>query len=315
LFYRGNPQEYGIKIELRVRSRAVKKPYLGSIENHANIRIHMRLPSVLLLLSISLATMAQPMKVMTYNLRYDTPQDGVNAWPKRKDKVINLIGKEAPDVLGVQEALHHQLEDIKSGLPKYEYLGVGRDDGKQKGEYSAVFINKDKFRAVDDGTFWLSETPKVPGSKSWDAAITRVVTWVKLIGTGSTDTILMVNTHFDHIGKVAREKSAELIKERIAPLARRLPVVLTGDFNTEPTDTPYKTMTNGKVYDFRDAGKGDPAGTSCTFKVNSVPCRRIDFIFYGEGWGVQGYKVIDENDGQHYPSDHLPVVATMKRLN
>jgi endonuclease/exonuclease/phosphatase family metal-dependent hydrolase len=258
-------------------------------------------------------TVGQTLKVMTYNLRYDTPQDGVNAWPKRKDKVIALIRKEAPGILGVQEALHHQLEAIRSDLPHYEYVGAGRDDGKQKGEYSAVFFDKNKFKAVDSNTFWLSETPESPGSKSWDAAITRVVTWVKLTVIGSGDTVFVVNTHFDHIGKVAREKSAQLIKEQIAPLAGHLPVILTGDFNVEPTDAAYKTITDGKVYNFRDAGHGDTTGTTCSFKVNSVPCRRIDFIFYGEGWNVHGYKVVDDNDGEYYPSDHLPVIASLER--
>ena len=267
---------------------------------------------ILFLLLLSLTLDGQNLTVMTYNIRYDNPGDSVNAWPNRKKKVFDLLKKNVPDVLGVQEALLHQLEDIKEAIPQYEYTGVGRDDGKQKGEYSAIFYNKERFYVVKSSTFWLSETPDVPGSKNWDAAITRVATWAKLLDTKSNDTIIMINTHFDHIGKAARENSARIIKEKASVLAGALPVILTGDFNIEPTESPYQVITNGELYNFRDSGVNDTTGTYCTFKVNSDPCRRIDYIFYGVGWSVTKYLVIDQNDGQYYPSDHLPVIAKLK---
>jgi endonuclease/exonuclease/phosphatase family metal-dependent hydrolase len=250
---------------------------------------------------------------MTYNLRFDNPGDGPNAWPNRKEKVYDIIQKSSPHVLGVQEALYHQLEDIKTNLSQFDYVGVGRDDGKQKGEYSAIFYDTTKFEVTASSTFWLSQTPEVPGSKNWDAAITRVATWAKLLDKETLDTLFVVNTHFDHIGKVARENSATLIKEKISVLARALPVILTGDFNVEPSEPPYAILTNGDIYNLRDSGAGDTTGTFCNFKVNSEPCRRIDYVFYGVGWKVKKYSVNSKNDGQYYPSDHLPVTVKLSR--
>jgi endonuclease/exonuclease/phosphatase family metal-dependent hydrolase len=269
-----------------------------------------RLIPILIIISISLHS--QSLKVMTYNLRLDTEQDGVNQWGKRKDKVFALILKNKPAVLGVQEALANQIDDLKNNLPDYDYVGVGRDDGKRMGEFSAIFYRKDKFNAVASGTYWLSETPEMPGSKSWDAAITRVATWAKLVNIKSKDTIFVTNTHFDHIGKVARENSASLIKTRINKLAGKLPVILTGDFNIEPTEPPYSIITNGDAFNLQDSGKGNHQGTYCTFAVGTN-CKRIDYIFYSVGWKVKKYSVLNQNDGKYYPSDHLPVIATLYR--
>ena len=249
---------------------------------------------------------------MTYNLRLDTQADGVNAWPNRKQKVFGLITKTDPDLFGVQEALHNQINDLKASLLQYDFVGVGRDDGKTKGEYSAIFYQKNRFQVIESNTFWLSETPEIPGSKSWDAAITRVATWAKLYDKKLHDTIFVMNTHFDHMGKVAREKSVDIIKSKINLLAGKLPVIVTGDFNIEPTEAPYAIATNGEIYNLQDSGKNSAAGTYCTFSVGA-PCKRIDYIFYGAGWRLKKYAVIRQHDGQYYPSDHLPVVALLKR--
>ncbi|HET6541570.1 MAG TPA: endonuclease/exonuclease/phosphatase family protein, partial [Chryseolinea sp.] len=140
-----------------------------------------------------LSSEAQPIKVMTYNIRYDTPQDSVNQWPKRADKVYALIKKYDPDLIGLQEVMHHQLMDLLQNLPAYTYIGVGRDDGKTKGEYSAILYKKDRFKALKQNTFWLSESPQVPGSKSWDAAITRVASWGTFKDLKSKKEFLMIN--------------------------------------------------------------------------------------------------------------------------
>lgn len=266
---------------------------------------------ILALLLISFSTFAQSTKVMTYNLRLNTPSDGVNAWPDRKEKVFSLIKKQKPDILGVQEALHNQMTDMTRSLTDYDFVGVGRDDGQTKGEYSAIFFLKSRFSVVASNTFWLSETPEIAGSKSWDAAITRVATWAKFLDRKSRDTIFVINTHFDHIGKVAREKSMDIIKSKISALAGKYAVILTGDFNIEPNETPYTIATNGETYNLHDAGKGSTLGTYCTFAVNAA-CKRIDYIFYSVGWQVKNYSVISENDGKYYPSDHLPVMAVFK---
>lgn len=270
---------------------------------------------LLILLVVSSAT-AQPVKVMTYNIRYDNPGDGPNQWNSRKEKVFALIRKYDPDIFGVQEALYHQLTDIREALNDYEFFGVGRDDGKQKGEHSAIFIRKNRFRVVEQSTFWLSETPDVPGSKSWDAAITRVVTWGKLRDRRSRTSFFMVNTHFDHIGKESRRQSAALLKDSVAVMARSLPVVITGDFNFTRDQPPYPVMMDpGDVRLIDTAPSGREVGTACGFQVDARPCTAIDYIFHTDDWTSDDYQVIQDNDGKYYPSDHLPVMVTLSLRN
>ncbi len=262
---------------------------------------------------ILVATIAhsQSLQVMSYNLRFDNPQDGVNQWSARKDNVYSLIKKYNPDVMGIQEGLQNQLEDIKqhTGL---DYVGVGRDDGKSKGEYSAIFFRRERLEVLEQNTFWLSESPAEPGSKSWDAAITRVATWAKLKDLKTRKTFVVINTHFDHIGKTARMKSAELIKQKIKAIAGDLPVIVTGDFNAEPTEPPYSIMTSNEGMQLFDAGRESKEGTYCTFVVGSVPCKRIDYIFHSAKAKSNNFSVISDNDGKHYPSDHLPIQAKLK---
>jgi endonuclease/exonuclease/phosphatase family metal-dependent hydrolase len=281
----------------------------------------MRICISLFLLLLTHSLHAQTVHVMTYNIRLDTEADGVNQWGKRVDKVTQLIHKANPDLMGVQEALHNQMMDLKSGLPEYDFVGVGRDDGKEKGEYSAIFYKKDRFDVIEQKTFWLSETPQVPGSKSWDAAITRVVTYAVLKEKATGKSFVLFNTHFDHIGKEARKNSAILIKKFIADLKnsssyREIPILVSGDFNSQPVEEPYLTMINGievTLSDCRPAS--DLTGTSCGFEVGKRKCNTIDYLFHSSHWKTNAYKVIQENDGKYYPSDHLPVMATFTLKN
>jgi endonuclease/exonuclease/phosphatase family metal-dependent hydrolase len=267
---------------------------------------------VLFLMS-AVMVQAQSYKVMTYNIRLDTPVDSVNQWPKRTGKVYGLIKKYDPDMLGVQEAIHHQLMGIVDNLTDYAYVGVGRDDGKTKGEYSALLYKKDKFEVIDQNTFWLSETPDVPGSKSWDAAITRVASWAILKDKKTKAEFLVINTHFDHMGKEARKNSAALLKQKAVTLnKKKLPVIITGDFNCTRDEAPYSEMMNPKGLNVTDAAPKEPPGTFCGFKVGAMQCRAIDYIFYTQPWKASGYTVIEDNDGTYYPSDHLPVIVTLK---
>ncbi len=280
----------------------------------------MRLSLALVLFVLTIYSFGQPVKVMSYNIRLDTEADGVNQWKNRTGRVFNLIKKNNPDLLGVQEAMHNQMMDLKSNLTDYEFVGVGRDDGKEKGEYSAIFYKKDKFDVLEQNTFWLSETPEVPGSKSWDAAITRVVTFVVLKDKSTGKSFAYFNTHFDHIGKEARMNSAKLIKIYIAgfnfgaSLAGKyadLPLLISGDFNSEPTDEPYQTMIDGKdvtLFDSRPAK--NLTGTFCGFEVNAMKCKTIDYIFHSSHWKAKQYKVIQDHNRKYYPSDHLPVMST-----
>lgn len=265
--------------------------------------------------------MGQSFTVMTYNIRLDTEADGINQWKNRTGRVVTLIKKYNPELLGVQEAMHNQMVDLQAGLAEYHYVGVGRDDGKKKGEYSAIFYKKEKFELLSQNTFWLSETPDVPGSKSWDAAITRIVTYALFKDKATGKRFLYANTHFDHIGEEARKNSAELIKIYLAGFLQgasygnkdsQLAVIVSGDFNSEPTDAPYLTMTNGEHFRLLDSRPANNLiGTFCGFELNKIACKTIDYVFHSEEWNSSGYQVISDNDGQFYPSDHLPVQVTI----
>ena len=265
----------------------------------------------LLTFMASVFSTAQTLKVMTYNIRLDTPVDSMNQWPKRSHKVFALIRKYNPDILGVQEAIHHQLMDLIKNLSEYDYIGVGRDDGKTNGEYSAILYKKDRFTILQQNTFWLSETPDVPGSKSWDAAITRVASWGKFTDNKTKAAFLVINTHFDHIGKEARRKSTELLKQKAAELGQNLPLIITGDFNCMREEPPHTVMMDSKGVTLSDPLPGTPIGTFCGFHVNSIECRAIDYIFHSQQWTASDYMVIQDNDGKYYPSDHLPVMTTL----
>ena len=263
-------------------------------------------------LFITVQTIAQTVNVMTYNLRYATENDGVNAWSKRKDKVFELIKKYDPDVIGVQEALISQITDILEAVPAYDYIGVGRDDGKEGGEYSAILYKKDRFTINESNTFWLSKTPETPGSKDWDAAITRVATWAKMTDKNSSGQFFMLNTHFDHIGKTAREQSAALLKKQAAKIAGKLPVIITGDLNFERSEPPYPVIMSPKSLRLRDPAPENPPGTYCTFVVDGPACMAIDYILHTSQWQSSDYNVISDNDGKHYPSDHKPVMVQLR---
>lgn len=269
---------------------------------------------------MSLSGISQTVAVMSYNIRLDTKADGVNQWGNRIEKVSDLIKKHDPDLLGVQEALHNQMMDLQKNLPDYQFVGVGRDDGKAKGEYSAIFYKKDKFEVLKQNTFWLSETPEIPGSKSWDAAITRVVTFALLKEKSTGKSFIYANTHFDHIGNEARKNSAKAIKYILLgfikgytfdKLEKEMPILVSGDFNSEPTDEPYLNMINGKELVLADARPAkDLTGTFCGFEVDKIECRTIDYIFHSSQWKASNYKVIQDHEGNYYPSDHLPVMTS-----
>lgn len=273
---------------------------------------------LLIVLSFAMTCKQSPtLRVLTYNIRLDTTSDGVNQWPNRKEKVANLLHKEAPHIFGVQEALRNQMGDLEVLMPGYGWYGAGRDDGKAAGEYSAIFFKKEIFERKDSGTFWLSEKPEVPGSKSWDAAITRLCSWVKLVEKTSGKLFFVFNTHFDHIGEMARLHSMELIAKKVKEIAGNQPFILMGDFNSEPESEPYavaQDKSRWNLTDAWDADKNNANAEPCTFTgfaVKDAECRRIDFIFTSLVFKVKSSRIIPDNDGTYYPSDHLPVVADL----
>jgi endonuclease/exonuclease/phosphatase family metal-dependent hydrolase len=254
--------------------------------------------------------------VMTYNIRLNTNSDGVNAWPKRKQKVFDLIKKYDPDILGMQEVLYLQLTDLKKALPGYSYAGVGRNDGKKKGEFSPIFFKKGRYTLLDQGTFWLSETPSVPGSKSWDAAITRICTYAHLKDNITGKDFYAFNTHFDHKGERARGESAMLIQTKMKEIAGDKVLCVMGDFNFVPTSEGYKRMVENSgladSYLVQKVMHKGPQGTSSGFVVGSdKKLNRIDYVFTPPHTQLVSCGIIDDNDGTYYPSDHLPYITEL----
>jgi endonuclease/exonuclease/phosphatase family metal-dependent hydrolase len=257
---------------------------------------------------------------MSFNIRYDEPRDKENAWPNRKELVAALIRFHHADLVGVQEALKGQLDDLNSLLPEYGWVGVGRSDGKAGGEFSAILFRKDRFNPLESSTFWLSLTPNVP-SKGWDAALPRIVTWAKFKDKRTGKVFFHFNTHFDHQGVQAREESALLLLRRIDLQARRLPVVVTGDFNFTESSNGYQTLVGkgsaksvGAELAIRDArylseqGHYGPTSTFNDFK-GLVPNRKIDFVFVKGNIRVLQHGALSDTWDGRYPSDHLPVLA------
>lgn len=251
--------------------------------------------------------------VMTYNIRMNTPDDGVNAWPLRKDKVTGLLKFHQPDVFGIQEALLEQMQDMENGLPDFDHVGVGRDDGKTQGETMAIFYRKARFEKLADGTFWLSENPEKPGI-GWDAACNRTCTWIRLKDKLSNQTFYFFNTHLDHRGKIARENGSKLLLRKISEIDKEnLPLILTGDFNSTPQDEPIKIIKD-VLKDSREKTETAPYGqdgTSGGFDVKVMP-RIIDYIFVNSKISVLRYGILSDSFGLYYPSDHLPVFAELQ---
>lgn len=256
-------------------------------------------------------------RVMTYNLRFDQIEDDQNQWIFRKDRLVKLIQDHAPDLLGVQEPLPEQVTDLKVALPEFEEYGVGRDDGDNQGEFNTIFYRFACFELLDKGTFWLSQTPEIPGSKGWDASYTRICSWVKLRFRRTQQILYHFNTHFDHIGVSARLESARLLLDRIQKIAdSSTSVILTGDFNTNPDSDPYRTIVTGSTLqdaiNLADTPHVGPKGTWATFSVAEQIGDRIDFIFVTpQNIRVLKHAILTDSNGESYPSDHLPVLAEL----
>jgi endonuclease/exonuclease/phosphatase family metal-dependent hydrolase len=248
----------------------------------------------------------------------DTPADGVNQWTYRKQRVAELLERQAPDIFGVQEALANQMDDLSQLLPAYRWYGVGRDDAKREGEFSAIFYRPERMELLRSGTFWLSETPAVPGSRSWDAAITRICSWGMFRDRSAGRTFYVFNTHFDHRGELARLRSLELIRSEAVRLSDGQPYILMGDFNFEPAAAPYGLVGKSKGWDIRDTyaerfAQGEEPGCTFTgFRVEGAECRRIDHVFVSAGWAVSSFEIDRTNDGTNFPSDHLPVRVDLR---
>ena len=252
------------------------------------------------------------LKVMSYNIRYNNPQDGINAWPNRKARVTQLIKNHKPHLIGLQEVLQEQLEFLQSELSDYHYVGVARNDGKQAGEYAPIFYLKDSFELQDNATFWLSETPNQIGTIGWDASLPRIATWANFKHKATKQSFYHFNTHFDHKGQKAREKSSQLLLTQIKQKSNNQATIVTGDFNLEPNSTAYKTLSTTLKDSFTNATNHDGSSATCLeFKVGETKGVRIDYIFHTQDFKATSYQAITQNRNGYYPSDHLPIITEL----
>jgi endonuclease/exonuclease/phosphatase family metal-dependent hydrolase len=265
------------------------------------------------------------LRVMTFNLRYDNPGDGENRWELRREFAAAVIQESGASLIGIQEGLHRQVEWLDDVLPDFTYVGVGRDDGAQAGEYSAIFIDTTRFEIVDSGTFWLSKTPERP-SVGWDASMERIATYAIVLERGSEPVsqqtpLLILNAHFDHIGQEARLESARLIRDKIQVLRKfretTLPVIAMGDFNTGPGTPPIEVFSSF-LQDSYIASETPPVGPATTFNgFNVIPdgyrelAGRIDYIFISDEFRVNSYSAIDDLRNDRYVSDHFPILIDL----
>ncbi|MDD7884760.1 endonuclease/exonuclease/phosphatase family protein [Flavivirga sp. 57AJ16] len=267
---------------------------------------------VLLLLSFNFYGQTS---IMTYNIRFNNPNDNVNWWKNRKEEVAGMIKYYHPDILGIQEGLNDQVNDLYNNLPNYSYTGVGRDDGKEKGEYAAIFYNSDKFELINTKTYWLSSTPNKV-SVGWDASMERITTYGVFRNLKTNDTLHVFNCHYDHIGKMAQQKSSELIVSLIRQkdLEKRM-VIVMGDLNSTPKEKAIQSLKTVLEDSFEITKHPiyGPVGTFNTFDIDFIPEKRIDYIFT-KNLVVENYRNIDDRRKNNlWLSDHLPVfIEVMK---
>ena len=252
--------------------------------------------------------------VITYNIKYDDRSVDENSWIMRKEGMVNLINSISPDILGIQEGLFHQVDYLDDNLDNFRYVGVGRDDGYKKGEFCAIFFNKNKYRLINSSTFWLSENPNKV-SIGWDAALERICTYAQLETINGKNKIWIFNTHFDHVGKEAREQSAKLLIRKIRKInTDREPTILMGDFNALD-DTKVIEILNREFKDSMEiSAKGHigPFGTFNNFSLKLEITKRIDYIFT-YGMKILFHEHVNKKlDNGNHISDHLPVVTKMK---
>lgn len=277
--------------------------------------------SLLLLVVVTFIVTALPAQVrfrlMSYNMRYDNPDDGDNRWEIRRETLTNLLQYHAPDFIGAQELLDHQLTYVLSRLPGYATTGVARTDGKKQGEYACILYNTRAFRLIEAQTFWLSPYPDSVGLPGWDAALERICSYGLFEDRKSHRRFWVFNTHFDHMGKTARLESAHLIWRKIEQvnIGKNLPYFLMGDLNSQPDEAPAQYLAqqlqNARGLSELVYGSID---TWENFNFQAVPKGCIDYIFLlrTPGISVTRFATLTDSYHQKYPSDHLPVVADIE---
>ncbi len=270
---------------------------------------------------------AQELTVGSYNIRYMNNADSANGngWHQRCQSLCDQICWERPDLFGTQEALHTQIKDLEAHLPEYRWIGVGRDDGKKKGEYAAIFYHPARVKLIEEGHFWLNEIPDRP-ALGWDAACIRICTWGHFRDRKSRKDFFFFNLHMDHVGAVARSESARLVMQRIIEMTGggKKMAVLTGDFNVSQTDSLYNLfVSSGVLKDCYTAASHRFAenGTYNAFHGHAFTNERIDHIFVSPATLVENYAILTDSrwqageDGKKTRrtlSDHYPVFARIR---
>ena len=268
------------------------------------------------------ATAAQPrepLTVMTFNIRYGTAKDGENEWSARRDMLFEVIRDAKPDLLGLQEALDFQIDEILAAVSGYAVVGVGRDDGAEKGEYSAILFRTERFHVAEAGTFWFSDTPTVPGSKSWGNQITRISSWARFIDRDGRG-FYHFNLHLDHQSQPSRERSTVLLRGRIDTRTFPDPVIVTGDFNVGETNPALATLTGGSGAPLMDTFRVvhadvKDAGTFSDFKFGFHGTDKIDYVLVQPGTEVMAAEIVRFSRNNRYPSDHFPVTARVRLID
>lgn len=262
------------------------------------------------------------LRIISYNIRYNNPNDGDNAWPYRQERVAALLQRHQPDLLGLQEVLHEQLTDLAAALPEFAWIGVGRDDGAEAGEYAPIFYRRDRFSVQAQGNFWLSETPDVVCSIGWDAACVRVATWAQLRDKETKSQFLFLNTHLDHRGMTAQVEGVKLLHHFLYENFSNMIALVTGDFNCTADSATYRALTHSPIrgfpfIDLMEHSQSAHEGPTSTFTTDFAdPLQaKIDYIFLRPttplvtNVAVFRHAILADKKNGRYPSDHLPVLA------
>lgn len=257
----------------------------------------------------------EPLRVMSFNIRYGSADDGDNSWPHRAEAVKQTIADYAPHVLGLQEALRFQIDELREKFPSYDEVGVGRDDGKQKGEYAAILVDRRRLEIVDQGTFWFSETPEVVASTSWGNEIPRIATWSRLTDRAADREFYVYNVHWDHVSQNSRERSARLLLNRIAGVDATA-IIVTGDFNANEQNAAFRALVTSDVAALQDTYRqlhrdADSVGTFHGFRGGRRG-GKIDAVLATDAWKTVDARIVDDAPAGRYPSDHYPVTATLR---
>jgi len=287
---------------------------------------------ILLVLGVSACTQETPdpleLRVMSFNVRYGTANDGDNSWPHRSELVFKVIRDYAPDILGSQEVLRFQLDEIRDALPGFGEVGVGRDDGETSGEYAAILYRADRLEPLEHGTFWLSDTPSVPASASWGNTIPRICTWARFEHRATGASFYVYNVHFDHRSQPSRERSVELLTERILNREHGDPFVVTGDFNAGEDNSAMRYLRGEVDRAFAESARAPrPLGLRDTFRAlhpeavevgtfngfeGTTTGEKIDAVLVSSEWNVRRATIVRTAENNRYPSDHFPVAATLE---